>query len=193
MPWLKPAARIALIRQGRHNPRLSPSGSMRWGCHLLLCNLAEPARCPPGHGRLALSMVPADKEQVWRLLQPLPSSSSSPMPLCLWVFLSLTLHFFVEGVVSSPNCLLLGIENRSPRLFQRYLWDHLWDKVWAKELLGAASWVPAPAAGLMSTRPQGAAHTGWHSLPSLLGTVAPIFPVTGGHGADCSQRCVELG
>lgn len=40
---------------------------------------------------------------------------------------------------------------------------------WAKELWGPLPGLQPLAAGLMSTSPQGAAHTGWHSLLPLLG------------------------
>lgn len=118
---------------------------MLWGCQLLLCNLAEPTRCPPGRDLLALRMVPAGKEQIWRLLQhphlhPFPPSSVS---LCLWVFLPLTLHL---SWCCSPNCLLLGIENRSLGLFQDDLCGMKDVGFWvSKGASGAASWAPAPS------------------------------------------------
>lgn len=43
---------------------------MRRRCCLLLCNLAEPVRCPPGWDLLALHTVRAGKEQVWSPLPP---------------------------------------------------------------------------------------------------------------------------
>lgn len=94
-------------------PGSGPNGPVRRGCHLLLCNLAEPARCRPGRDLLALRKVPAGEEQVWRLLT---TSTPASVSLCLWVFLSLTLHL---SWVYSLNCLILGVENRSLRRFQR--------------------------------------------------------------------------
>ena len=52
----------------------------------------------------------------------------------------------------------------------------MWGLGWTKELLGLFPGLQPPAADVMSTRPQGAAHTGWHSLPPLLGYMSPKLP-----------------
>ena len=72
------------------------SGPMRWRCHLLLCNLAEPARCRPGWDVLASRTMTAGQEQVWRL-----SITSTPasVSLCLWGF-----SVFHHSWVYSPVC-----------------------------------------------------------------------------------------
>lgn len=76
-----------------------PSGPMRWRCHLLLCNLAEPARCWPGWDLLASRTMAAGQEQVWRL-----SITSTPasVSLCLWVSLSFTILGFT--LLFAPGC-----------------------------------------------------------------------------------------
>lgn len=46
----------------------------------------------------------------------------------------------------------------------------------AKELLGQLPGLQSRDAGLMSARPKGAAHTGWHTLTPLPGYMSPKLP-----------------
>lgn len=158
---------------------------MHCGCHLRLCNLADPSMCPPGRDLLALLLVQAGKEQVWMLLQPPPSP---PLPLPR---VSLSLGFSVcnsspfLGLLYSPNCLLLDIEN-PPCYFRDMICRRRGTGFWVgRGASTAASWAPAPSCRLDVQKIPGSCQP----LSSARVQEPRASRQLGVMGAYCPQRC----
>ena len=155
---------------------------MRRRCRLLLCNLAEPARCPPGWDLLVLAQCRQARSKFGGCLTAL-----SP----LWIFFSLCIFTFLGFTLLIVCC---GCWKLFSGAILEILWMTYGIKRWGfvagKGASGAASWAPVPCCRLDVCKTQGSCvHRLAHTHSSARVHEPKASQQLGFIRADCPQRC----